>query len=468
MKKYLAIKWLWFLVLLTISCTSKFSHLNLDVSNPYRNSIIELPIPDAQSNDRLWQQFFEISEASKVWKILRLKRDILDIQFKEIDNPSAEKCNKIVEAAIYYLIHRRIDIKQLNFVGIKGRPDVNLTIIPSILTRLSSLEKLYLSYNQIEAFPADLGKLTKLKLLDLSYNQVVEIPAGVFTIPNLEILHLSFNQINTIPSHISNLKSLQVLVLRNNQITQLPEISNLIGLRNLDLSNNKFKIFPIQIIELGNLESLSLSFNYLEELPTEIAKLLSLKIIQLDHNQLEEVASDLFNLPKLRALELGYNQLTKLPASVSRHIMSKKEKILLSNNPWIQNGEKTLKQLTPEEVLKCSNPFPHSLCALCAKYIEEEYLTSINIKDIECILPEELQQPQRKKLLQKAYQWADGKNILFFKLVGNIHIPFYLDPILNSYDAIKNMFEEFSAETFYKLEDSIDGRNKKSRINYTN
>src|SRR5690606_28295772 len=87
--------------------------------------------------------------------------------------------------------------------------------------------------------------------------------------------------IRTIPKQINSLIQLEKLLLGGNLLEDLEEVKNLNQLRVLNLSRNKFKTFPEQILEMSNMTHLWLNENEFQEIPVgDISrKLINLKSI---------------------------------------------------------------------------------------------------------------------------------------------------------------------------------------------
>jgi Leucine-rich repeat (LRR) protein len=94
---------------------------------------------------------------------------------------------------------------------------------PEEITKLSSLEELNLSWNNIEILPESIVSLTSLKFVDLIGNNLSKIPNIIGDLTSLVELDLSFNKLKVIPTQLGNLASLKKLNLIHNNILNLPE-----------------------------------------------------------------------------------------------------------------------------------------------------------------------------------------------------------------------------------------------------
>lgn len=85
----------------------------------------------------------------------------------------------------------------------------------------------------------------------------------------------------------------------------------------LDLSGQKLKVFPKEILELKNLKKLNLSNNLLKEIPKEIENLRLLETLDISNNRIENIYAKVFNLKKLKILNLNNNKIKSLPQQIS-------------------------------------------------------------------------------------------------------------------------------------------------------
>ncbi|KAK6190850.1 hypothetical protein SNE40_002626 [Patella caerulea] len=130
-----------------------------------------------------------------------------------------------------------------------------LTTLPPTIGNLSKLKLLDLSNNKLESLPEELSQLTHLETLNLSVNKLTRIPL-IGKLAALAIFDVSYNELTELPDGISeNHEYLTQIRAGHNKLTELPEdLSNLVRLTTLDVSENKLKDLPLQLCECPKLK----------------------------------------------------------------------------------------------------------------------------------------------------------------------------------------------------------------------
>ena len=235
-----------------------------------------------------------------------------DLQSAEFTNPLSNGqqtfCNDLGDYTVLALSNLRLE---------------NYAIyLPDEIELLSSLEKLYLYGNGINAslddmLPTTLAELTNLRTLRMDFNFLQgTIPTSIGMLTSLEILDLGDNAISgTIPSELGMLTSLTELNLYRNFLTgSLPsEIGKLTSLKDLSLRDNQLQDqLPTQISTLAEVRDLYLYGNLLTgSLPSEIGLMASLETLYAGPNEFSgSLPTDLGRLSSAYVLHLQENWIT--------------------------------------------------------------------------------------------------------------------------------------------------------------
>lgn len=109
-------------------------------------------------------------------------------------------------------------------------------------------------------------------------------------------------------------------LLPSNRLDSLPIYTNLEKalqtpgqVYRLDLSRQKLKAFPPEILQLTQLNELTLSKNKLVSLPDEIGALQHLQTLRCSHCELDSFSPGILRLTNLRHLDLSDNYLSVIP-----------------------------------------------------------------------------------------------------------------------------------------------------------
>ncbi|KAL5099506.1 hypothetical protein RYX36_003833 [Vicia faba] len=205
---------------------------------------------------------------------------------------------------------------------------------------LPYLETLDFSNNYFTGLiPESLSNLTRLSRLSLSSNSFTgEIPSSIGTsLLNLQELYLDNNNLQgTIPSSFNNLKSLTRLELQRNKLTgKITDLSSLVNLYHMDLSDNGFSdnpfSFPASLVQIS-IRNNSLSGGLTSE---TFKNLMYLQVVDLTSNKINgNVPSIFFQLPSLQQLTLSFNEFSSIeaPSYGTQSLESELIAVDLSNN----------------------------------------------------------------------------------------------------------------------------------------
>ncbi|KAL2265255.1 hypothetical protein VTJ83DRAFT_6355 [Remersonia thermophila] len=113
------------------------------------------------------------------------------------------------------------------------------------------LERLALSHNYLQTFPARFSECTSLRYLNVRQNRIKEFPLALCDLKSLEILDLGRNMLQSLPPEIVKLSSLKVLSIHKNKITHLPLcMGDMPSLSVIKLEGNPLKFPPPDIFQV--------------------------------------------------------------------------------------------------------------------------------------------------------------------------------------------------------------------------
>ncbi|XP_033939426.1 fibromodulin a [Pseudochaenichthys georgianus] len=157
--------------------------------------------------------------------------------------------------------------------------------------QMEGLERLYLQYNNLTAFPSNLPRT--LRDLRIDHNKIEKVTtADLEGMDNLTILYLHDNSVTDLGSSLKSLKSLTLLDISDNKLTKVPEA------------------LP------EHLHQLYMQSNSIDSLPDGfLGSFSQLQYIRIAHNQLTDkgIPANAFNVTGLVELDLSYNKLERIP-----------------------------------------------------------------------------------------------------------------------------------------------------------
>lgn len=192
--------------------------------------------------------------------------------------------------------------------------------LPEDICQFSGLERLIVSYNELNTLPKCIGRLKKLRIVDISNNSLEEEPP-FWMWENLEELELGRNRITNISNKWGANKKLKKLNLRYNPLNgNLGTLSELTDLEELDLSSTCTDKIPDDIHKLQNIKKLDYGKygkvlsdditldcdSSITNIPPGISQLSNLRFISLQgHKHINE--QELINLLKIESDSIKIN-----------------------------------------------------------------------------------------------------------------------------------------------------------------
>lgn len=199
------------------------------------------------------------------------------------------------------------------------------------------------------------GQLSSLVRLNISFNEITRLPSSIARLSRLEDLLASQNQIHSLPRYFIS-TSRRAWSYR----PVLRDVKGLVSLRELDLGHNCLYSIPEELF-LGatRMTRLLLAGNKLKNIPSAISELAdTLTILRLHDNQLEELPAEIGKKPSvgrrsltrpsgflvnLKELNIDRNILEALPAEIDQ-IEDQLDQFTYEGNPFCQ-------QIADEEAL---------------------------------------------------------------------------------------------------------------------
>lgn len=162
----------------------------------------------------------------------------------------------------------------------------HIKMISFKINNLVSLTKLDLSNNLLEHLPDEITQLKKLEWINLSNNRLKSLPRLFGNLTNLEELGLGNNELEYLPC-IDNLRNLKVFSAFNNRLSNFNISSP--SIRRIDLSGNKIRYLPANILQTIYLHNINLKNNLISKIDIKRRQKFYFGNIDLGDNFLEVV-----------------------------------------------------------------------------------------------------------------------------------------------------------------------------------
>lgn len=200
---------------------------------------------------------------------------------------------------------------------------------------------------KLEQLPIKVCSFVTLQKLWLSHNNLSELPIQIDQIVNLKELFLHHNSLTEIPSRLFKLSKIEILWISSNHIQEIhPDIYLLKKLRQLHLEHNKIRCYQETLNDLPSLEVLYLNHNEIATLSSEIHKLSNtLKRLYLNNNKLQSIPENICQLDLLEVLNLESNEIVHIP-----RVFETFKQMIVTNNRAIVNTSNNTNALPRSKV----------------------------------------------------------------------------------------------------------------------
>ncbi|KFR12961.1 Leucine-rich repeat-containing protein 40, partial [Opisthocomus hoazin] len=193
-----------------------------------------------------------------------------------------------------------------------AEPPVTAMTLPSQsrvnVHAITSLKLLEYSEKQAAVIPDEMFNAVgtnPVATVNFSRNQLREIPPRIVELKDSVCdVNLGFNKISSVSLELCMLHKLTHLDIRNNFLTSLPdEMEALTRLQIINLSFNRFKVFPGVLYRIVALETVLLSNNQVGSIdPLQLKGMEKLGTLDLQNNDLLQVPPELGNCESLRCV----------------------------------------------------------------------------------------------------------------------------------------------------------------------
>lgn len=212
-----------------------------------------------------------------------------------------------------HLKEANIDFDDYEIVNLMGR---SLRTIPPIVHKNAEhIVSLRLSRNPMLEIPLDfIQSCTALRELRLTHMYMKQVPESVQHCTTLYQLDISLNAIRDLEdTALHMIPNLFRFHAQNNRLSTLPlHFARMRSLKRINISNNKFRLFPPALTQISTLEELDISFNMITELPAEVGLLKALKTFIIIGNQIGKFPDEVANLVNLEILDVRRNNISDL------------------------------------------------------------------------------------------------------------------------------------------------------------
>lgn len=243
--------------------------------------------------------------------------------------------------------------KDLDSVFRLDLSEQQLTKIPEIVSKLTNLQELNLSQNNLSNLNG-FENLSNIQVLNIGMNNFKSFPIEITKYKNLKNLSLWWNDIKTFPNEFfsqnTEIEELDVTsMFKFDFKSNLNKIHLFKNLKHLNLGNNQIPHLTIQFDKLENLEVFGYirqdSIN-LKELCLKLVDCKKLKTIHLSVNNIKFLPEEILLLASLEELNLFQNKIKVLPSDIVK--MKNLKKITLIDNPVDENRIKEIETKMPK------------------------------------------------------------------------------------------------------------------------
>jgi hypothetical protein len=173
----------------------------------------------------------------------------------------------------------------------------------------------------LEAVPREVfDHAGTLEALDLSGNRFTSLPDELARLTSLRRLFVSNNPVEALPRVLGQLPALEMIGFKSCRLRHVAEDALPARLRWLILTDNQLERLPESLGQRPRLQKLALAGNRLRALPRSLGHASALELLRISANQLETFPRALLELPRLRWLAFAGNPFCTRPPAAAEPI----------------------------------------------------------------------------------------------------------------------------------------------------
>ncbi|KAJ3104346.1 hypothetical protein HDU97_009319 [Phlyctochytrium planicorne] len=219
-------------------------------------------------------------------------------------------------------LNELVNLKLLYLSGVSNafeEEEYNPISFPEEIGGLRSLQELTVNSLALSSLPDSIASIP-LTDLRLTQNHLSHFPSVITKISTLQRIDLEMNDITDVPEGFYNLVNLERITFMDNKIESIDNIRNLPKVTYLNLGSNNIKRLPAGLATLTNLKSLALFSNSINTITGDFSGLVNLKEfppnlqeIDVGYNDFEAVPQVFKNLSSLKSLDISRNFIKLMP-----------------------------------------------------------------------------------------------------------------------------------------------------------
>lgn len=210
------------------------------------------------------------------------------------------------------------NIKQSKSIEVLALDRIKVHYIPKLSIILDGIKVLQISYADLQSLSGISAIMPNLSSLSIRGNSNCRYEDELSGLVGLRILDVSDCDLERLPEQVLNVKNLMGLIMANNEELDMDalflQLERFKSLRILVLDSCRIRKLPHSVRGLNELDELSLSFNMLSRLPLWITLLPKLRRFNARNNEIDELPSDLWVMNRLSYVDLRYNRIRTIAA----------------------------------------------------------------------------------------------------------------------------------------------------------